>query len=474
MKDIKRSAYFKFGITALIVLCGSLFFYFLLFHTGSFRSAVGKILTVVRPLLYGLLIAYILNPLMQWFENRILKLTRSVKIRPSRGMYVTVRIISVFLSAGVMVLVVYFLMRLLLPQLIESIQSIITNFRIYQHNVENWFDTNFNSENASIVSETIVEYSDQLYQWVMDRLPDLGQVASNVTTGALAVLSFLWNVILGIIIAFYVLSSKDLLAAKWKRYLYTSFSIRTANRILHNLRFVDQKFGGFIIGKIIDSAIIGVLCYFCMLIMKMPYATLIAVVIGITNVIPFFGPFIGAVPCAVLVFVNSPIKALYFILFIFLLQQFDGNILGPHILGNSTGLSGLAVVLAIILCNSIFGITGAFIGVPLVATVMGFLQSGIRMRAERKNMPKDLDYYSELSRINEETLEPVPLSKQRITTSLYDKIKYQDRSLFDGGAERFLPKETAVRKGNQTDLPADPVNVSREEAAASKNIPIVK
>ena len=474
MKDLRRSAYFKMGITALIVLCGTLFFYFLLFHTGSFRSAVGKILLVVRPLLYGLLIAYIMNPLMQWFENQVLKLTKKLKIKPSRAMYMSVRFFCVRLSAAVLILVVVFLMRLLVPQLVDSIQSIITNFRIYQHNVENWFDTHFKSENASVVSELIVDYSNRLYQWVMDHLPALEDVLSNVTSGALAVLSFLWNVILGIIIAFYVLSSKDILAAKAKRYLYTSFSLKTANRIIHNLRFVDQKFGGFILGKIIDSAIIGVLCYFCMLLMRMPYATLIAVVIGITNVIPFFGPFIGAVPCAILVFVNSPIKALYFIIFIFLLQQFDGNILGPHILGNSTGLSGLAVVLAIILCNSIFGITGAFIGVPLVATVVGFVQSGIRMNAERKNMPKDLDYYSELSRIDENTLKPVPLSRQRIATSLYDKIKTQDRSLFEGGAHRFLPDDTSVRKGTKADLPADPVNVSKEEAAANKNIPIVR
>ncbi len=473
MKYTRRSHYIKAGITAFIVIAASLLFYFLLFHHSSFTKGLSRYLGIFDPLVYGAIIAYILNPLMQLCENLLLRLFTKCKVRLSRPLRVVIRVCSILLTAVFFMLIVYGLVSLLLPQLIDSIRNIVINYPIYERNVMDFVTKTFTSENVYATTEEVLAYADKFYAWITSHLPDLDSIVSNVTTGVIGLVSFLKDFVLGLIIAIYLLTSKEVISAKAKRALFAALPISFANRILHNIRFVDEKFGGFLIGKIIDSAIIGVLCYICVLLMRMPYPILIAVVIGVTNVIPFFGPFIGAIPCAMLVFVTSPIKALYFVLFIIVLQQFDGNILGPYILGNSTGVSSLMIVIAIIICNGLFGIAGAFFGVPLFATLTGFVQAGIRTSIKEKRLPKDLTFYDRLKEVNPQTLEKVEQEDLTGPVSLYDKIKHQDAKMAEGGVRRFLKTESARTKKRSDDLPADPVNVTDEEAAKSRNIPIL-
>ena len=192
---------------------------------------------------------------------------------------------------------------------------------------------------------------------------------TNLMSGLLGTLTFFKNVFIGIIIAIYVLNSKQLFAAQAKKLLYGCLSTRRANIVLDNARFTHRVFGGFINGKILDSAIIGVLCYIGCLIFKFPSALLVSVIIGVTNVIPFFGPFIGAIPATLLILIQSPIKALWFVLFVLVLQQLDGNIIGPKILGNTTGLSSFWVLFAILLFGGLWGFVGMIVGVPLFAVI---------------------------------------------------------------------------------------------------------
>ncbi len=474
----RRSSYGRLGLTAFTVIVASMLVFFLLFRSSVLSGILGKIIDILNPITIGLIIAYILNPLMQLYENLAIRLLRRIKAAPkTKSGNKTVRVICVILAALSLFFVIYGLIALLVPQLVESIRSIIQNYPVYEQNVNDWYSKYFESESANTLMQTIMSYADRFYDWAVHKLPDLDLIVTNVTSGLVKFISFLIDFVLGLIISIYVLISKEMIAAKGKRILYGMFPIRSANHVLHNLRFVDEKFGGFIIGKVIDSLIIGVICYICCSILRFPYTTLVSVVIGVTNVIPVFGPLIGAIPCAILIFVISPMKALYFIIFILLLQQFDGNILGPHILGNSTGLSGLMVVVAIVICNGIFGIAGAFIGVPLVATVVGLIQAKLRKEIDKKRLPKDLRFYSGLSSIDEMTLTPVPSDALPDGTSLYDRFKKKDKELFRQGVSRFMshPEDEMKEDGSTSysKIPEDPVNVTLEEAEKNIHLPIV-
>ena len=536
MKHTKNEPYIKTGLAAFCVIAGSIVFYYLIFHNSSFRSGIDQFFGILRPILYGVVLAYILNPIMQFLENHIYLLLRKWKVTMNRTVHLAVRFFSVFAAGFLLFFVIYGLVSLLLPQLIDSIRNIIRNYPIYEANVIEWVNTTFGSDDASQTTNHILSYADRIYDWAVGRLPEVDSILSNVTQYLFGFVKLILNLVLGVIIAIYILVSKEMLAAKAKRLMYAFLPLHTGNRILHNIRFVDEKFGGFIIGKIIDSAIIGVLCYILMQIMKMPYPVLIAVVIGVTNIIPFFGPFIGAIPCAVLVFVVSPLKSLYFVIFILLLQQFDGNILGPRILGNSTGLSGFMVVIAIVICNGIFGVGGAFFGVPLTATIVGIIQAYIRKKATKKGLERDIVFYDDLAYIDEETLRGVRTSEMAAGTSLYDRIKRQSEELSREGVKRFMKHEEeadysvnvsgeadpesetdtedpeaapssdgagsvsaggaksvcaatkkavlsaafakknphrAGRKTRTSDVPVDPVNVTEEEAASNHNLPLV-
>ncbi len=506
MKHNRNEKYIKTGLTAFLVIAASIVFYYLIFHNKSFRSSLHGFVSILDPVFYGLILAYILNPLMQPIENGIHRVWKKNEWKSTRTSNLAVRFFSAIAAFLILFFIIYGLVSLLMPQLIESVQNIIRNYPIYEANVIKWVNRTFGNQDVSQTTVTILEYADKIYDWAVGHLPEIDSIVSNVTQYLLGFVRLILNLVIGIIIALYILLSKEAMAAKAKRFMYAFFPVDTVNRVLHNLEFVDEKLGGFIIGKIIDSAIIGVLCYFVMWVMKMPYTVLIAVVIGVTNIIPFFGPFIGAIPCAILVFVVSPIKSLYFIIFIVLLQQFDGNILGPKILGNSTGLSGFMVVIAIVICNGLFGIGGTVFGVPLTATIVGVIQAYIRKNITRKHLPKDLVFYNDLAYIDESTLEAVKSSGRDSGNSLYDRVKRQDKDLSREGIIRFMKKEEependvpsggdpveadgsgqetipdkkcllrAKRRGKRKkEIPVDPVNTSDEDAFENHNLPLVR
>jgi predicted PurR-regulated permease PerM len=233
----------------------------------------------------------------------------------------------------------------------------------------------------------------------------MNTLITGITSGVISVLSFLFDALIGLIVCIYILNSKERFAAQSKKLIYSMFDTERANEIIADARNVHRIFSGFISGKLLDSLIIGMISFVALSCMNMPYAVMISVVVGVTNIIPFFGPFIGAVPSAVIIFTVSPIKSLYFIIYILIIQQIDGNIIGPKILGNSTGLPSFWVLFAIVVGGGLFGFAGMLLGVPVFAVIYMFVSEGIVRALKKRGLPEDTDKYDDIMEIDPETHE---------------------------------------------------------------------
>ena len=257
---------------------------------------------------------------------------------------------------------------------------------------------------AGVMARNLLEKgSDALQNWIkQDLLTKVNEVMSNLTVGIINFVSEILNFLIGLIVSVYILFSKETFSAQSKKIVYAVFRTDHANMILHLTKKSNEIFGGFIIGKIIDSMIIGVLCFFGLTILKIPYILLISVIVGVTNVIPFFGPFLGAIPSFFLILLVDPIQSLYFLLFVLALQQLDGNVIGPKILGESTGLSSLWVIIAILVGGSFFGVAGMFFGVPVCACLYSLVAFLVDRRLAEKDLPVETEHYT------------APLPKQEI------------------------------------------------------------
>lgn len=298
------------------------------------------------------------------------------------------------------VAVVTGLLWMVLPQLVVSIFSLVESADSYMNEVSQWVSglLKDNPVIARNFMQVYEQFSAQLVNWVQNiALPHL----VTMMTGVVTTVSVVVDILIGIIIALYILNGKETFCAQAKKMTYSLFSIERANSIIERVAHIHRVFGGFITGKLIDSLIIGVLCFIGMRIMmavgllgiESSYALLISVIIGITNIIPFFGPFIGAVPSAILIMVVSPLQALYFVIFIIILQQIDGNILGPKILGNSTGLSSFWVMFAILIFGGLFGFVGMAIGVPLFAVIYSIVSEYINHLLKKRGLSEDTNDY---------------------------------------------------------------------------------
>ncbi len=401
MKDNNRSHnfYFKVGINGLLIVCGGIFFYYILFHSDKLSELLTKFFSILTPLISGLVIAYILNPVMRFIENKCFtplwikagkKETLSVK--QGRG----IRIISAFLTLILFIAIIYALLISLLPQMIVSIQSILNKASKFFLNINEYYDKVLVGQPRleELLKQYSVDMSQLFYSKVLPYFEDLiSKSSSSILGSIISIFKSLLNFIIGIIIALHLLIDKEKYCAQAKKVLYAFLKRERANNFINNLRYSDKIFGGFISGKVIDSIIIGILCYIGMLILKLPYPVLIAVVVGITNVIPYFGPFIGAIPSAFFILIVDPKKCLIFLIFVIVLQQFDGNILGPKILGDSTGLNSFWVIFSITVFSGLFGVVGMFIGVPVFAVIYAAFKTLINTRLEIKHMPYETAYY---------------------------------------------------------------------------------
>ena len=351
-----------FGAISLSIL-----FFFLIYRFQGFGDAISKLTGILMPFIYGAVIAYLLKPVCNCVEDFLRRL-----LPEKMGTAANMLAVTISLLFGI--LVVYALIMMIVPQLITSVTTLYYTARNNLNDFVDWASHQeiiaSNQKLLDFIETSYDNLQDTLDNLVRTKLvPSMQSLLSGAALGVMSFVAFLKNIIIGVIVSVYLLASRKKFGQQGKMILYSLIKPRWADIILEEILYADKMFGGFINGKILDSAIIGVLCYIACLIFKFPSALLVSVIIGVTNVIPFFGPFIGAIPATLLILIQNPIKALWFVLFVLVLQQVDGNIIGPKILGNTTGLSSFWVLFAILLFGGLWGFVGMIIGVPLFAVI---------------------------------------------------------------------------------------------------------
>ena len=367
----------------------SLLLFMLMDRAETVGSAVKKVSDILAPFVYGGVVAYLLRPLCNHYE-RFFKAFLPKKMKKAADM------IAVGLSLITGVLIVYALIIMIAPQLYDSIRSLWNTLPDKVEQFMNWAIATFgeNEEMLTFFDTSFDKIYAELETWIhTTAMPYVSNIVSGVGSSVWKVLMFLYNLLIGIIVAVYLLGSRKKFARQSVLLVRSALKPKWADLVLEEVAFVDRMFGGFIDGKIVDSAIIGGLCYIGCLIFKFPNPLLTAAIIGITNVIPFFGPFIGAVPATLLILIENPVKALWFVLFVFVLQQLDGNVIGPAILGDRTGVSSFWVLFSIILFGGLWGIVGMVIAVPLFAVIYNTVKRLVKRGLIKKEQNEIWDQY---------------------------------------------------------------------------------
>ena len=400
----KYRRYVYWGVTAFVVTALVVALIFLIINWDKAKGLMSLLKGILAPIIYGAVFAYLLTPIYNRVSEKTKDLAAKMKLqeksRESLG-----RIAGTVVSLVVLIAVVIGLISMLIPQLIESIRGIIEALPSSVANLEQWLEHLF--ANNPEMEASVMEYYSQGMEWMRnwltnDLIPNMYNILSGLSSGIMSAVNMLMDLLIGLIVMVYLLNMKGTLLTQVKMIIYGLFPLKAANKVIEECRYVHFVFGGFIIGKLLDSLIIGIMCFVLLNFMKMPYVLLVSVIVGVTNIIPFFGPFIGAIPSAFLILLASPRQCLYFIIFIFLLQQFDGNILGPKILGDSTGLSSFWVLFSILLFGGLFGFVGMIIGVPTFAVIYRLTRELTTSLLEKKQLSADISQYEDLERIDEE------------------------------------------------------------------------
>ena len=391
----KHSIYIRWGLTIFLTGCALLIFYDVFYrdNSGTVQAFFGKLFSILAPILYGMGMAYLLAPIVNFLERNILRWRDALEKKRGKSFRVHkgwLRAASIFLTWAAMLVLLYLLFNMLVPELVDSVTTLVNNLESYYKTTYDWV-SGLLSDNPKL-TELAGSFYNEASQWLTTKLlPGLQTAVTNFTgslvTGVWSILVFAKNFLIGIIVSVYLLAAKEKSAARCCKLLYGVLPEDKAAFTVRGFRRVDYIFSGFVRGKLLDSLIIGILCFIGCSILKMPYTPLVSVIVGVTNVIPFFGPFLGAIPCALLILLVSPLKCLYFVIFIFLLQQLDGNVIGPKILGDSTGISSIWVIVAILIGGGFGGVLGMFLGVPIFACLQVLVRWLLNTRLKKKNMP---------------------------------------------------------------------------------------
>ena len=403
MKRWKEHKYFHLGVMLVTVLAIALGLLAVVLNLEAVGKLFKTIQTVLSPMLIGVVLAYLMNPLMNFMERRLYPALLNRKLAQKKAKKIS-RVLSMVFALLVVLVLVYEFCALLLPQLYESILGIVNNFSNYYTNLTSWLASFFadNPDLQKYMTPLITDAFDMLRNWATNGLlPGIETVLAGLTSSIVSVVRALLNVLIGLFAALYILYSRDVFLAQSKKIIVALCSEQTSDRILDIGRRVHKVFSGFIIGKIVDSLIIGVLCYIGMRILRLPYPELIATVVGVTNVIPFFGPFIGAIPCTFLILLVDPLRALYFALFILGLQQLDGNVIGPRILGDTVGISGFWVLVSITVAGGLFGFAGMVLGVPVFAVAYMLISDYVSFKLKGKKKPLQTDAYQTIQTVKD-------------------------------------------------------------------------
>ncbi len=412
--------YLYWGVTAFLVLASAILFYYFVFHNAQFLQIFKNIINICFPVIDGLIIAFLLCPLINWFEQKVFILFRKKEKRSepvSEKAAKWLRVLSILLSYVIVISLLTAFIITVIPQIKESITNIYAQSSQYKANIENWLNDLFEKypDIEVWVMDSFDTYAAQFSEWKNNYLlPKVQELLATVSTGVFNFFSALWDILIGAIVSIYVLFSKEKFSGQFKKLAYGFLNTKTANVLISNIRMVNHKFSGFIVGKLLDSLVIGILCFVGCSIFGFDYPVLLGLIIGVTNIIPFFGPFIGAIPCILLLFMINPLHSLYFAIFILALQQFDGNILGPAILGESTGISSFWVIFSITLFGGLWGVTGMIVGVPLFAVFYAIIKTILTTKLSKKELPTETRKYVSVDYINAETNEFIDLLPESV------------------------------------------------------------
>lgn len=400
-RPYRDKPYFKWGVTALAVIAISILLVVILTDLPGFFGVLDGLGAVLSPLIYGVVFAFLLNPLVRFVDARLCPYLEKRKRANPKAKYSPQRLsrtAGILFALIIASLLIYAFFAMLLPQLYESVLGIINSAEDYYRSIEDWVNRLL-EDNPTIrdyAEKVLEEVFASLENWLnTSLLSDMQKLLTTLTTSVIAVVKSVANLLIGVVAAVYILAAKDTFQAQAKKLVVAIFRPATADHLLYLGRETNKIFNGFVIGKIVDSAIIGVLCYIGMLILKLPYPLLVATVVGITNVIPFFGPIIGAVPCAFLILLVNPLQCFYFVVFVVCLQQLDGNVIGPKILGNTIGISGFWVLVSITVAAGLFGFAGMLLGVPVFAILYMLVSDAVDLALKKKgDSTKTGEYYA--------------------------------------------------------------------------------
>ncbi|MBR1673547.1 MAG: AI-2E family transporter [Eubacterium sp.] len=448
-KKWEKDDWKKFSILTLS-LCIVVAFYMLLGKLPAVLKFLGILISAFTPILMGCVIAFLLLPVMNFLKGVFSKLM--IKILGENKKLTAVKVantLAVFFSIVFLLAIVFGLLIVLIPELQKSITMLSNEIPNYIDNAKNWLkNLSFLKKYPKIydtVSNNLDKIQDNLINIITDKLlPNIDTIVIKISNGIIGGIKFVFNFFVGIIIAVYILYSKERLSANGKKMVYSVFKKKNGTIILDSLSFMNNVFGGFIDGKILDSMIIGIICAIFCVSVGMPYAVLVSVTVGLTNIIPFFGPFIGAIPCSLLILVADPIKCLIFVIFIIILQQIDGNILGPLILGDSTGLSGLWVIVAILVGGNLFGFMGMLLGVPVLACIYALINVLVDRKLRKQGLSTATDYYLTLHGFDEEG-EPIR-TKRHIVASNDRRSRKQNKKHRKNGKNILETRENIREK----------------------------
>ena len=383
----ERSRYFKIGLTLFTSALAVILVYALIFKGTEIRAAFSKITVSLAPLLWGIFIAYLLWHVIRWVQGYLDKWIRIKNERVKRRLC---RALSIIVSLIFFLAVIVLLFSMILPAVWEALKTFVGSLSEYETKAHEYIDlllkgvpwlSNFIGESTDVIFDKISEFITN------GITANIEKIISTVSSSVISFGKGLLNFLIGIIISVYILASKEIFAMQAKKILFSLFKEENAMLIIGRMKRSQKIFDGFVTGKLLDSFIIGVLCFIGLTILRIPYAVLISVLVGVTNVIPIAGPFIGAIPSAFILLLVDPIKALIFVVFIIVLQQLDGNLIGPKILGDGVGLSAFWIIVALLVGGSMFGIVGMFFAVPVFAIIYDLIRDLINRKLEKREIP---------------------------------------------------------------------------------------
>lgn len=386
MKVNWNSKYTTIAVYGFIVIALSIIFYSILSEVSLFKIQMNKYTSALQPITIGFAMAYLFNFILEFIEKYPLNFKL---LNNTKGKFK--RIIGLFATYAIVFLLLYLFLNFIFPQLVSSVTGLVSNIDTYVTNISKFIEDisdkyYINDEYYDFFIEKWNEFINNIVRFATDLIPILGNIVKGV-------FSSIWNIVLGLIISTYLLIDKERFIALSKKITTSLFSEKTANRIIVLSKRADSIFGRFLSGKILDSFIVGILTFVILKITKMPYTTLISFIIGVTNIIPFFGPFIGAIPSFFIILFVSPVKALWFLLIVVIIQQIDGNIIGPKILGDSLGISAFWILFSLLVAGKIFGFIGLIIGVPMFVFIYSVIKDVVEERLRVKGLPVETDKY---------------------------------------------------------------------------------